>query len=200
MVSAQPMNRRSFLIQSAALALAGSAPLSAFAEPARARAQILGEYDRKKRHKHDGHRETVPDQRLVGWPDLGDRIARVALLTTLFCIVAFMNLALLLGDSYVSLVICSAFMGLTVGAITPAFLALLADRFGPASFGTANGNITFVMAVLAACAVRYSGEVFDRTGGYDVMFYSFIAIAAGSAFLMLTVRRGATSPTLATAS
>lgn len=123
---------------------------------------------------------------VLAW--LGDRVNRIVLLAGLFGLVAVTSAALLLGDGYASLLACGAFLGLVAGATTPAFLALLADRFGPASFGTANGTATFIMAIVGAACIRYGGEAFDRTGSYDLMFISFIAVGAISASLMFATR------------
>lgn len=120
----------------------------------------------------------------------GDKFDRPLLLAVLYVLMGVASAMLLFAHDYPMLLASCALIGVSAGATMPLFLALLADRFGALSFGTANGNITFVIAVLSACAVRFSGEVFDRTGGYAIMFYAFIAMTALSAFLMLSVRGG----------
>ena len=130
---------------------------------------------------------------------VADRIDRVVLLTALFVMVACANAALLIANSFITLVLCSAGVGLAAGAITPAFLAVLADRFGKELFGTVNGMVTFMLSVVGAILVRFGGEVFDRTGGYTFMFVTFIGIALVSALLMLATRYvGKTSAVIAT--
>ena len=114
---------------------------------------------------------------------LGDRLDRSASLAILFGLVSVTSLALLFGDSYLALIACSAFLGLAAGATMPIFLALLADRVGGASFGTANGIASFLMAVMGAVSIRFGGEVYDRTGSYDAMFVTFAAVAVLAAFL-----------------
>jgi cyanate permease len=125
-----------------------------------------------------------------------DRVDRALALTMLYAMVAVANVVMLFAHSLELLVVACALIGLGAGATMPLYLALLADQFGPRSFGTGNGMITFAIAVISACAVRYAGEVFDRTGGYDVMFYSFITVGLLSAVLMLTVRAGRGQPIL----
>lgn len=120
---------------------------------------------------------------------LGDKVDRTLALSLLFCVVAVMSAALMFGDTYVTLLACAAFLGLAAGATMPIFLALLADRVGAASFGAANGTASFLMAVFGAISIRYGGEVYDRTGSYDLMFVSFIAIALLSGLLVFVSGR-----------
>lgn len=124
---------------------------------------------------------------ILAW--IGDRIDRELTLALLFCFIALTCGALLQGDSYVMLLACSALVGFAVGAITPVFLALLADRVGAATFGTANGTAALIMSVCGAIGVRFGGEVYDRTGSYDAMFISFIAVSLLSALLMFATKR-----------
>lgn len=123
----------------------------------------------------------------LGLAWVGERVDRVLLLSGLFALVAITSLTLLFGKSYVALLACSGFLGLAAGAVMPAFLALLADRFGPATFGTANGTASFLIAVCGAASVRFGGEVYDRTGNYDAMFLTFIAIGLVSAAIMFAI-------------
>ncbi len=119
---------------------------------------------------------------------IADRFERPVILAVLFSLMAVACALLLRADSYILLVACSAIMGISSGASMPVFLALLADRFGALSMGTANGNATFVIAVLTAVSVRFAGEVFDRTGNYDLMFVSYIPVALFAAILIFLTR------------
>ena len=94
-----------------------------------------------------------------------------------------------MGNSYRLLLFCAALQGLSAAAITPIFMALLADRLGPASFGTANGAAALIMSICGALTVRLGGEIFDRTGSYDAMFIAFIAISLAAAVLVLVSNR-----------
>jgi MFS family permease len=126
---------------------------------------------------------------IVTWAS--DRFERPLLLAVLFALAAVACAALLFAQTYPILLGCCLLLGLGAGGTMPVYLALLADQFGTRSFGTANGNITFGMAIAGACAVRFSGEVFDRTQSYDVMFYSFIVVCLFASCLILTVRGSA---------
>jgi MFS family permease len=120
---------------------------------------------------------------------IGDWIDRVKALALTFCFLAFSCAALLMGNSYGILLFCAALQGLSAAAITPVFMALLADRFGAASFGTANGVAALIMSICGALTVRLGGEIFDRTGSYDAMFVTFIAISLAAAVLVLVSKR-----------
>jgi sugar phosphate permease len=115
---------------------------------------------------------------------IADRVDRMTLLGSLFIIVALVNGLFLFSHSYPLLATCAALLGFTGGIVSAAFHILIADRFGPASFGTAYGLMTPILAITAALCARYAGEVFDRTGGYSLLFLSFIASQAIAAFLM----------------
>jgi len=119
---------------------------------------------------------------------VADRVDRVALYTVLLAMIAIVNAALLVNQTYVALLGCSVILGLLSGVLTPIFFALLADRFGSASFGTVRGLMAPIGAVMGAVAVRFAGEVYDRTGGYDVMFSTFIGVQLLAAALMFSTR------------
>jgi MFS family permease len=119
---------------------------------------------------------------------VADRVNRVALITVIFLLVALLNGALFASEAYVALLVSATGLGLASGALTPAFQALLADRFGVASFGTVQGLMAPLAAIISAAAVRFAGEVFDRTGGYDLMFLAFIGTMLAGAALMFATR------------
>lgn len=123
---------------------------------------------------------------MVAW--LGDRFDRALVLAGLYSLISVAGATLLLGHSYDVLLVASVFAGFSAGATIPLYLALLADEFGSHLFGTVNGNMTFISAVLGALAVRLSGEIFDRTGGYAVLFWVLVAAGLVSASLMLLSR------------
>ena len=99
---------------------------------------------------------------LLAW--IADRVDRMMLLGSLFIAVALVNGLFFFSHDYPLLVTCAALVGLAGGLVSPAFHTLIADRFGPASFGTAYGLMTPILAITAALCARYAGEVFDRTG------------------------------------
>jgi len=118
---------------------------------------------------------------------VADRLDRVALLVGIFLLLAAVNGALLFSKGYFPMLGCAVVMGVMSGALMPIFYALLADRFGPASFGTVRGLMLPIVAVVSAMTVRFAGEVYDRTGDYDLMFCTFIVgLMLASAFMFST--------------
>lgn len=126
-----------------------------------------------------------------------DRIDKILLLTVMFLLGAGINALLMNGQSYLQLLIGAAGVGLVSSAVTPVHYALLADRFGAPSFGTVTGLTVPLIAVLGVATIRYSGEIFDRTGAYDWLFLTFMILQAAAAVTILSVRRFKTEPTLA---
>ena len=119
---------------------------------------------------------------------VADKFDRLTLFTGFLCMGAVMNLGLLVSEDYVFLLGCAVLLGLTTAALAPVLYALLADRFGTASFGTVRGLVAPIGAVLSAVAIRFAGEVFDRTGGYEAMFLTFVVIQLLAAALMFATR------------
>jgi cyanate permease len=134
---------------------------------------------------------------LIAW--FADRIDRALVLACLYALLALASVVLLAALNYLGMIVACVLIGLAAGATMPLCFALLADLFGARSFATGSGMVTFVIAVISAAGVRYSGEVYDRTGHYDIMFYSFIVIGLLSALLMLAVSGIARKRTLAPA-
>ncbi|MGE3692597.1 MAG: MFS transporter [Novosphingobium sp.] len=121
---------------------------------------------------------------VLAW--IGDRIDRVLTLVAIFLFQCFACALLLVGHSFPVLLFCAALQGLCAAAITPVFGALLADRVGAASFGTAQGAAALAMALCSAVMVRVGGEIYDRTGSYQVMFTAFAVVSLFAALLVLS--------------
>lgn len=119
---------------------------------------------------------------LTAW--LADKIDRMTLITILFLFVAAAGAVLYFSHSFPMLAAGAVVLGFTTGIVSPAFHALIADRFGPASFGTAYGLMVFLMTIMGAVCVRYAGEVFDRTGAYDNMFLTIVVVGIVAALVM----------------
>lgn len=119
---------------------------------------------------------------------LADRIDRIILLAVLFGLGVVANLLLLADHSYVLLTVCAIILGIASSATAPVLYALLADRFGTASFGTVRGLISPPIAVMGALGLRASGEVFDRTGSYTLIFQLFVPLGVAAVLLILLTR------------
>ncbi len=128
---------------------------------------------------------------LLVW--VGDRVSRSLSLAVMAAATAVTSAMLMFADSYPLLLFSSALLGLAVGSITPALLALLADAVGAASFGSANGMAMLITAFMGALAMRGAGELYDRTGGYGTMFEVFIGVSLLALLLLvvsLRIERG----------
>ena len=119
---------------------------------------------------------------------VADKIDRVLFLASLFLLGGLLNVALLLSSGYAMLAGCSVILGISSGVLAPIFYALVADRFGVASFGTVRGMMAPILAAGAALSVRLSGEVYDRTGGYDLLFIGFAVAHLIAVMLILAAR------------
>jgi MFS family permease len=119
---------------------------------------------------------------------IADKVNRVAFLTGMFLLVSLLNAALLMNKGYPTLLTCAFMLGIGIGTILPSFYALLADRFGEASFGTVRGTTFFLFGAVGMITVRFSGEVFDRTGNYSFMFGTFAVAQLAAAVLMFATR------------
>ncbi|WP_420429242.1 MFS transporter [Algiphilus sp.] len=116
----------------------------------------------------------------------------------LFALVAACHLVflavLLIEPGYAGLIVACATVGLAVGGAYPLWMTLLADAFGPASFGSVMGTMSLLVMPLSIFSVRYIGEVFDRTGSYDLAFWTFIGFAVVSALLIAAVGKRPMAP------
>lgn len=119
---------------------------------------------------------------------VADRTDRVLVLVGLFLLTGVANALMLLGHSYAILALCAAVLGLASGMLAPLFYALVADKFGIGSFGTVRGLLSLLSAVFSAAILRTTGEVYDRTGGYDLVFIGFTGACVAAALLMLSSR------------
>lgn len=119
---------------------------------------------------------------------VADRINRLWLLGLLFLGGGALNAALLGGSSYAFMLAIAVGLGIVNSAVTPLQFAANADRFGAPSFGAVSGLAVPLTAVVGALAVRFAGEVFDRTGNYDLLFQVFAVIQAAAALLVVATR------------
>lgn len=119
---------------------------------------------------------------------VADYVDRVVLLSILFALAAAVNVQLMFSHSYVLLVAAAAAIGLLQGATVPMEYALLADCFGTASYGLVTGLTIPLISVLGIVVIRYSGQVFDRTGGYEVLFMTFAVLQMLAAAIVLATR------------
>ena len=116
-----------------------------------------------------------------------DRINREVLLAGLYAMLALLACVPLLTRDYPVLLVMAFGFGVC-GAAMAVFYALLADRFGTASFGTAQGLSMPFIALIGAASIRFAGEVYDKTGHYDLMFYAYCGVMLVAAAMILSTR------------
>ena len=95
---------------------------------------------------------------------------------------------LLSGPGFATLMIACSIIGLAIGGTYPLWMTLTADCFGAKSFGVVMGTMNFVVMPFSIVAIRFIGEVFDRTGSYDFAFKVFLGTAFVAAALILSLR------------
>ena len=110
----------------------------------------------------------------------------------IFAMIVALHVALLLlftiGPSYKLLLVGSAIVGLGIGGVLPAKQVLMACSFGSASYGTVLGTASVILQILMMAALRFIGEVHDRTGSYALAFEAFILLAVLSGVFVWQVR------------
>ncbi|MFC4250641.1 MFS transporter [Sinimarinibacterium flocculans] len=119
---------------------------------------------------------------------LADRIDKRWLFTAVAaCNLAFL-LVLLSAPGFVPLMVACCVIGLAIGGTYPLWMTLTADCFGSTSFGAVMGTMNFVVMPFSIASIRFIGEVFDRTGRYDLAFQVFIGTAFLATALIWRVR------------
>jgi sugar phosphate permease len=118
---------------------------------------------------------------------LCDRIDKRWLMTAVSILMSAFMMILGTHPSHVALLVACATAGLGIGATMPVWYASLAQRFGTRSYGVVLGLTLAVHVPLELMTVRFAGAVFDRTGGYEVMFLTFACLAPLAALLLYPV-------------
>jgi sugar phosphate permease len=125
---------------------------------------------------------------MLGLAAWGDRIDRTLLLSVVLVSCLLPCALLLVAKSYVALILTALVLGFALAALAPIYIALMADRFGLAAFGTVRGLLVPVMSLFGAISVRFIGEVYDRTGGYEVGLMTYLVLMALAAGMVLSTR------------
>ena len=137
---------------------------------------------------------------IVVW--IGDRIDK-----PLFASIGLLLMALVVsllpfaGNAAVLLALACVF-GLIGGCLLPIFMAVLADVVGANSFASANGIASLGMATVGALTIRLTGDLYDLSGTYHVLFAMLGGAYLAASILMMVVarmRRSASSRQPATA-
>jgi MFS family permease len=81
-----------------------------------------------------------------------------------------------------------AFLGIAVGGVFPAWSTILAWLFGARSYGSVMGLMAVIMQPFAMVAMRFIGQVHDKTGDYLLAFATFIVLDLVAIVLIFLVR------------
>jgi predicted MFS family arabinose efflux permease len=87
---------------------------------------------------------------------------------------------LLFAQSYPSLLVAGGVFGLGMGGIVPLWGAVVGAGFGRLAFGRVMGLMSPFMVPVQTLGVPLAGYIFDRTGRYDMAFYTFLGTYAAS--------------------
>lgn len=108
------------------------------------------------------------------------RVVAVALFLALFAGL----LALVLIPGVGGVVAFVALFGAGFGASAPLRAALLAERYGAASFGAINGAVALALNLARALAPVSIGALYGAVGGYEPVFWALATLCALAAGLM----------------
>ena len=86
------------------------------------------------------------------------------------------------------LIATALILGVALSVVAPVYIALMADRFGLAAFGTVRGLMVPVMSLVGAVSVRFIGEVYDRTGGYEVGLWTYLVLGVLASGMVYSTR------------
>lgn len=97
-------------------------------------------------------------------------------------------MTLILMPSYWVLVTVASVFGIAVGGVYPVWLSLTAKVFGAKTYGTVIGAMAIIMQPLSIIALRFIGEIYDRTGNYTLGFITFGVLAVLAFVFVMLVR------------
>jgi MFS family permease len=101
---------------------------------------------------------------------------------------------LLAASDFPTLVVAALMLGLATGGMLPLWGLIVAEQFGPGSFGRALGLTNLMMVPLTAAASPVAGWTFDRTGSYDGVILGSIALLALAAGLVALLPKAPEAP------
>lgn len=91
------------------------------------------------------------------------------------------SLLMSLQSGYAVLFAASIAVGLSLGALTPAWGMLVALNFGRRAFSMVMGATLPVVALVIAVSVPMAGRVHDVTGGYEILWWALLVVLGAAA-------------------
>jgi MFS family permease len=128
--------------------------------------------------------------RLIFTP-LGDLVPRSLLTAFLFLLQTFSLLVLLWAKSKIGVLGFVALFGAGFGAITPARAALIAEYYGPVSYGGINGVLALFLTFAGALAPLGAAWGHDLAGSYAPVLWTLVATSALGAVSVLVAEQSA---------
>jgi len=128
--------------------------------------------------------------RLVLTP-LGDRLPRSWVASGIFALQLLALLALLLVRSTGGVIAFVVLFGAGFGAVTPARAALVAEFYGPASYGSISGVLSFFLTAARAAGPVGAGVLYDLSGSYTAALWTLACASAVAAVAVLVAERSA---------
>jgi MFS family permease len=122
--------------------------------------------------------------RLVFTP-LGDRWPRAWVTASIFGLQALAVVVLLVSDSPLGVWTFVILFGAGFGAITPARAALMAEFFGPASYGSISGVLSLILSLARALAPVGASVIYAAASGYTAVLGILLIISVGSTLAVL---------------
>jgi MFS family permease len=113
---------------------------------------------------------------------------RIWLMATAVCVIILCGI-LLTQPSYTGILLVSLLTGVAIGGTYPLGAALLAQRFGAASVGTAIGLQSPLLAISTTATLYFAGAVHDHTASYSFAYVVFGFICFLAMCLFLLIRR-----------
>ncbi len=128
--------------------------------------------------------------RLIFTP-LGDLLPRSLVTACLFSLQTLSLLVLLWVPGKAGVLGFVALFGAGFGAITPARAALLAEFYGPASYGSINGVLALFLTCAGALAPVGAAWGHDFMGSYEPVFWGLVVMSALGTVAVVLAERSA---------
>jgi MFS family permease len=129
---------------------------------------------------------------LVGY--LADKVdLRYVFTGVAVCHVA-LQIVYIAAPGYWTLLFFATIFGIAIGGVFPVWSTMLAWTFGTKNYGTVMGAMTIATKGMAVVAVRFIGEVHDKTGSYVPGFAAFSVAMLVSIVLVAMLRPQAREP------
>jgi len=100
----------------------------------------------------------------------------------------FLLAALILKPGFWTLLVVFSCVGIAVGGVHPILTTLIATAFGSRAYGSVYGRMNLVMQPISLLALYFIGTVYDRTGLYDIAFWTFGVVVFVGIGLVWAVR------------